>query len=258
MKKLVLFILFLFLIIFGLAGYIAYDKIYLENNGKKVVTKIGEKDIDLNNFIEINETLSKLDRAFNDSNSSYYGYIYNNKELRINKFDEKAALYLILYDYLNNYRNEQTINGKIVEKDFKKIFNNNLEYKASDVKIKDDIFITYNPNNNTYSYNYDINKELYSPEYKVKNISTTIEEESIVIKRKIFYVEYEKNNSSIIANIYDGKDKKSLITKKTLNGNELNIEEIVAKYGYRIHTYKYIFEEKNYNDYYLSKIILEK
>lgn len=258
MKKIVIFIIFLILIILGLGGYIAYDKIYLEIKGKKVVTQLGEKEIDLNVFSNINETLYKLDQAFNDSNSNYFGYIYYNKKLNVKKFDEKAAVYLSMYDYINNYRGENTIDSKVIESEFKKIFGKNLTYKKADIKVREETYITYDSNTDTYSYNNDVDKELYSPTYITQNISTTIEEEGIVVKRKVFYVEYEKNETSIIAHIYESKEKKKLIAKMPLKNGILNIKEVIGKYGYKINEYKYIFEEKSYDEYYLTEIIQEK
>ena len=255
MKKLVILIVILFLAVIGLGGYIAYDKIYLQKSSKGVVTQLGEKDIDLNVFSGINETLNKFDHAFNDNNTSYFGYLYNQKEVKMKKFDPKVALYICIHNYIINTGQPQNINEGVIKSEFQKIFDKNATYKPSDIDAGEKLKITYNKDLSTYSSIYSGTKDIYYSTYVEKNVSTTIEDENIVVKRKVFYVEYEPNETSITAKIYQNSDKKKLIASIPLKDKVLDTDEVIGKYGYKLQTYNYIFEEKTYKEYYIKEIV---
>lgn len=258
MKKAVILIVILILVVLGLGGYIAYDKLYVEKSSNSVITQLGERDIDLNVFKKIDDTIYKLDQTFNDSNTSYFGYLFNQKELKVTKFDQKAAILMSMYNYINYSEEEQIIHNGVVKREFKNIFDNNLTYKEQDVEAGDKLDIKYNPTTNVYTYKYSAKKDIYAPTYIEKNVSTTLETESIVVKRKIFYVEYEKNDTTTTAYIYQTKDKNKLIAKMDLKDNVINPDEVVGKYGYKLLSYKYIFEEKTVNEYLLKTIVRDK
>ena len=79
----------------GLGGYIGYLKLFpqKEDNHK---TTIDNVSVDLNNFYQIGETLERLDSAFNDEHSTFYGYIYSQKKVEVSSMDPALTLYITI------------------------------------------------------------------------------------------------------------------------------------------------------------------
>ena len=286
-NKSIKFILVLIIIILLLAGYIVVDKFVFVEKEEPVTTQISGKDIDLNAFYEINNTMNLFNDAFNDPTSNYYGYLYAEKELYADEFDPSAALYVSIYKEITN-TNSGTISGSIIKNNFSQIFGNYLKYKPKTIDVGTNYNLNYDKKSDTYSYNV---KELINNKhagYITKDVSTNIEKEDIVVKKKVLFVEYvseqptettkepESNTTETNtgedapeadenipeeveqrvaeeptgkANIYTSKDKKKLVATVNLKNGVLNVDEIVGKYGSRLSTFKYTFKARTTSEY---------
>ena len=260
-KPFVVTILVLLLIIIAMGGYIGFS-LYKEKQQKEMVTTvINDVNINLNIFYQIGDTLRKFDHAFNDPNSNYFGYIYNQEKLDANKFDGRAALFAAVYDELICNNTTQHLLGAKVKNNFEKIFGNNLVYAPGSVNAGQFYNINYDKNSNTFSYTAQNANNVYLPGYITKTIKTTLEEGKVTVVRKIFYVEYGSNDggSNITkAIIYKKADKKQKIGEVNLVNNELREDEVIGKFGSKLLTYKYIFNENKVDDYNFYSLELEK
>ena len=251
-KKWVITIILLIVIILGLSGYIAIDKLLANKNSVKT-TQVGEVSIDLGVFSEIDETIAKMNRAFNNSESTYFGYLYSDEEITKNTFAKDARLYLAIYDSLYNTTDGQTIPGGIVKTNFESIFGKKVSYSAKKIEIGKDTTIDYDKATDTYTCNYKtpIKYDVFAPRFFEKSVETLVEEEQITIKRKVFYVEYVAEDGKDInkAKIYKDKDKKTLVATMNLKNNSISVDEVIGKYGTRFSTYTYTFKETAVNEY---------
>lgn len=241
----------LILIIIGLSTFIAYDKGLIIKKKETSEIVINDISIDLNAYHEIGKTLDVFDRAFNNKNTSYYGYIYNSKKIIVENFDIKAALYVSVYKYLVGTNNLQYINANRVKKDFEKIFGPNLKYVKSDIEVSKDFAVKYDTENNVYYYQLTpfIDEE-YG--YQTVNIKTKLENDKVVITRKVYYLETDEKN----AYIYRDASKSNLIGTVTNTKKSVSSSEIISKYGSKLKTYKYIFKQNNnyYNLYSIEQV----
>ena len=260
-KKIYIFIIILIVIILGLGGFIALDKLVLNRKENSVITQIGEKEIDLNIFYQINNTLDKFDKAFNDNNSSFFGYPYSKEKIKASDFDQTAALYLAIYDDLEGTNIQEKISSGIVKSNFENIFGNNLEYNASNISAGERYAITYDKQTDNYIYNFPTIRTIYSPEFVEINLKTTLEEGKLIVYIKVFYVEFTSNPGGTDitkANLYTSNDKKKLVATINLKNGVLNKKEIIARYGSKFATYKYTFTEKAADEYSFYSIEKEK
>ena len=97
-KKFIITIIILVVIILGLGGFIAVDKLVLNKKEEKITTQVGDVQLNLTAFEHINDTIDLFNRAFNDPNSKYYGYLYTKREINVSNFDKSAAIYVSMYD----------------------------------------------------------------------------------------------------------------------------------------------------------------
>ena len=137
------------------------------------------------------------------------------------------------------------------------MFGKYVEYKASNVEWDENSQIPYDKENDTYTHQLPIVKDLKTPEYFASEISTAMREGEIVVKRKSYYVEYETdeaNTKRIKALIYTNQDKRKLVTTMNLKNGAINQKEVIAKYSSKLNTYVYTFKEYNGNDYVLYSI----
>lgn len=260
-KKAVVAIVILSVIILGLGGFIVADKFLLNKKEEAEITKIGDVDIDLNVFSQIDETLDKLDKAYNKGSSKFFGYLYSKNKLTVDKFDKEAALYLALNSRLIGTNTPQDIPGALVKADFERIFSKSLKYNPASVNIASGYDIVYDSTSDKYSYNLPVANNIYSPEYIEKSISTSLEDDSVIIKRKVFYVEYEIDPAKNIATkayVYTSHDKSKLVATLELKNNVVNPKEVIGKYGSKLSTYKYTFQSKSVDEYTLYSIEKEK
>lgn len=259
-KKFIITIVILVFIILGLGGFIYYDKFYKTKTEEKTITTIDDVDIDLNSLYLVGDTLEKFDKAFNDKNSTYFGYIYKDR-LFASKFDQKAALYAAIYDELIGINSPQTIIGEDIKNNYETIFGKNLAYKADDLNAGQYFNMAYDAVSDKYTYTAPTVREVYSPTFMEVNISTSLTENSILVRRKVFYVEYLNNSSGTDiseAAIYTSSDKKKHIATIPLRNGVLNKKEVISKYSSRLNTYKYTFNQENDGSYTFYSIEKER
>ena len=132
-RKYVITIILLIVIILGLAGFIALDKVVLNKKEDDSITQIGDVDINLNVFEHISDTLTTLNRAYNDPQSNYFGYLYSKKEINLNNYDKSAALFAAIYDDLAGTNTNQIIPAGIVKSKYEDLFGKKLSYNPASV-----------------------------------------------------------------------------------------------------------------------------
>ena len=259
-KKPNILIIILLVIILGLGGYIAVDKLILsksEDNTTTVVV-IDDVQIDLNAMYQIGDTLNKFDSAFNDPDSSYFGYPYKiEKRLAASKFDNGAALFAAMHDDMTGTNTAQYLIGGNVKKNFEKIFGKNLAYKPASINAGKSYNIIYNDTNGNFSYTAPTTTTMYRNEYIAQNIKTKVEEETIMVVRRVFYVEYKNSGGADVtqADIYTNDTKSKLIGTISLRNNTISEKEILAKYGSKLGEYVFTFKQNNgMDDYCLYSI----
>lgn len=251
-KPYVIAIIVLSIIIVALAGFIALDKLVINKKEETNLTTIGEVNIDLNAMYKIGDIMNRLDHTFNDMNSNYFGYIYTDKKIEAKKFDKAAALFLAIYDNLIPSNTQQQLYGSEVKKNFEAIFGKELQYEANNIDAGNTYKIFYDGTSGIYSYTLPLKNSLLNPGYVTETIKTKLESGRVIVTRKVFYVEYEDNNS--LAKIYSTAGKNKLLGSIRLKNNLLNTKEILAKYSSKMNSYQYIFIENSDSNYTLSSI----
>ena len=132
---------------------------------------IDDVNIDLNVLYQVADIMGKFDRAYNDVNSSYFGYLYNTQSnLYADKFDNGAALYAAMYDDIIGTSTAQYLIGGNVKASFEQIFGKNLAYKPADVAAGKTFNIKYNEGNGNFTYTAPELSETYSNEYVIRNL----------------------------------------------------------------------------------------
>lgn len=255
-KTPVALIIILIIIILALGGYIAVDKFLLQKPEEEVrtVVTIDDTNIDLDALYQIGDSLNKFDKAFNDISSSYFGYLYKiNTRLLASKFDNKAALFATMHSEMTGASSPQYLIGGDVKKKFEKIFGKNLAYKPVSVNAGDSYNIVYNEGNGNFTYTAPTMSKVYTNGYVVRNIKTELKDDSVMITRRVFFVDYKNsggNTDVTKADIYTNHDKTKLIATVNLRNNTLSEEEVFAKYGSRLDKYIFTFKENNSIDDY--------
>ena len=120
-KKFIVAIVILSILLVAALGFIGYDK-FLKNDDDSVKTVINDMEIDLNVFYKVRDTLNNLDNAFNDTSNKYFGYIYGNKNVMIEKLDPKVALYAAIYGDIKRTNAPQLITGAKVKSNLQNMF----------------------------------------------------------------------------------------------------------------------------------------
>ena len=251
-KAPIIFIIILILIIIGLGGYIAYDKLILNKKEETVTTKINDIEIDLNAMYQINNTLNQLDNTFNDMNSTYVGYIYSKKKIVTKGFDPKAAVFLALHDYLNPINLQQQLPSQQVKNNFETIFGQDLKYQAMSIDAGNYYKIIYDTTSDKYLYTLNPIVTVKPNGYTTYNIKTLLEDDNIVVTRKLFYKECDANMT--VANIYVDASKAQLLGTVKLRNGVLNNKEVIEKYGSKMGTYEYTFKQNAADNYTLFSI----
>ena len=239
-------IIVLLVLVLGLGGYIAYERVFLTTE-EDTMTSIGDVDIDLNAFYQVSNTLNSLDSVFNDSASGYFGYPYGQKRVLAKELDDSLANYIALQDDLLKTGKDQTISGDIVKTRHETIFGDNKKYMAK--TISDTNKITYQADSNSYNYKINPVEEYYQSTYLAYNQRTSLTADRIIVKRKIFYVEYSTDSGVVVASIYKNNNKTQYLGKITLKKGVLNLSEVIGKYGSRLLTYEYNFTKEGRDDY---------
>ena len=255
-KKFIVAIVILSILLVAALGFIGYDK-FLKNDDDSVKTVINDMEIDLNVFYKVRDVLNNLDRAFNDTSNKYFGYIYGDKNVMIEKLDTTVALYASIYEDIQRVNANQYISGSKVKTNMQKMFGKYVEYKADKIEWDANSYIPYDQESDRYAHQLPVVNKITQPEFFANEISTTLNENEIVVKRKTYYVEYETDETAtkrIKALIYTNKDKKQLVTTMNLKNGAINQAEVIAKYSSKLNTYIYTFKEYNNTDYVLYSI----
>ena len=195
-KKVIITIVILVLLVIGLGGYIAYDKIYLNYfNEESAKTTINEVTLDVNDLFEVGKVLEKLDNAYGDNNSTYFGYLYDLKK-RVNKVSELGKdelTYAAIHDEIIFSGTEQKLPAAKVKNNMNEMFGSNTKYNEATITAGTSYIFNYDDVTKSYIYAIPAPTTIYSPTYIVRNISTSVEDGKIIITRKAFYVEYEQS-----------------------------------------------------------------
>ena len=247
---LIIVIILLILVIFGLGGYIAYEKLFIKSEAEECKTVIDDVSIDINKLYKIEDTLNNLDKSFNVNEGKFFGYIYNFKELNIKDFDKTAAIYTSIYSELIRSNEENSISSERVKNKYEKIFGKELNYIPSSINLDDKIVITYDDSNKIYKYKAATINNDHKDEYLVGNTKTKLSDDLVTITRKVFYVMY--NDS--FATIYTDASKGTRLGEVKLKTGEVNESEVIAKYGSKLNTYNFTFKLGTDDEYKLYRI----
>lgn len=250
-KLLILIITVLSIIALASTGYIVYDKIIsVSGNDKEYITIIKDESIDINKLYKVGEILDKLDKAFSINDSKYQGYIYDINTLEVKDFDKKAAIYAALYPEIIRSNTAQSISNERVKNRYLNIFGKTLDYKPSSLDLSEELKVEYDKDKKEYRYTAPITNNEHRSEYLARNIKTTINDDLVVVTRKVFYVEYSGN----IANIYTSATKSTKIGDVSLKNGEVSLKEVTGKYASRMRTYEFTFKLSGDDEYSLYKI----
>lgn len=255
-KKFIVAIVILSILLLAALGFIGYDK-FLKKEDETIKTVINDMEIDLNVFYKVRDVLNNLDTAFNDNSNKYFGYIYSDRNIMIEKLDTKVALYASMYQDIERTNNAQYIQAGKVKSNLQSMFGKYVDYKPENVDWDEASYIPYSKENDNFAHQLPIVNKITQPEFISTEVSTAIAEGEIIVKRKTFYVEYETDETAtkrIKALIYTNKDKKQLVTTMNLKNGTLNKNEVIAKYSSKLNTYVYTFKEYNNTDYVLYSI----
>lgn len=256
-KGTIIAIVILVLLVLGLGGFIAYDKFFQKEDN---TTTINDVNIDLNVFLQVKETLNKLDGAFNDAKSSYCGYLYKDK-LEASKMDMGAALFAAVHNDLIASNTPQFLMEAQVKNDFSKIFGDNLVYQGASINGGEKYKINYDTTTGTYAYLLAPKVNQYESQYVTIDTETKLEKGKIVVTRKVCFVEYSSADGGTTVNkatIYSDSSKSKVIGTVTLSKGYLSEKELMGKYGSKLNTYKYVFNEKSAEEYNFYSIEREK
>ena len=250
-KPYILTIVVLLIVSIGLGAYLVYDK-FLMKQEENVETVIDNVSIDLNALYKVGDTLNNFDNAFNKNDSKYFEYLYKSDKINVKDFDMGAALFTSVKSDLIASNSNQTILGGRIKNNFTKMFGTNIKYTPGNIDAGDKYKINYNETTKTYSYTLQATNER-KPEYLLKNTKTKLEDDKIIITRKLFYVEYSGNNAIIYKT--SAKEK---VGEVELHNDEVDVGEVIGKYGSRLKTYNYTFIENKADDYTFYRIELVK
>lgn len=260
-KGFIIAIVVLSVIILGLGGYIAYDIMQDKKNAEEEQkTIIQNMSVDLTSFFEVENTLDSFDKAFNNPKSLYVGYPYKETRLLASKFNLGAAVYAsMIKDMAGTGGSIQYVPETRVKSNFYKIFGSNLTYEATrDVNSGEIYKVAYFDGAQPIRYDYIAPSELdvYYSRYLAVNEKITLKSETLTVRRKLFFVEYIKDqgNNAIKAKIYKTHSKNQLLGEIALKEGEINTDELISKYSSSLLEYDYVFKEEKNGDYSFFKI----
>lgn len=244
-------IVVLVLISLASVGYIVYEKFIVNaEEEKEYTTIIDDKSININKIYRVGEILNTFDNAFKTSDTKYFGYMYKSKLLEVKDFDKNAAIYVSIYNDLIRSNTEQTISNDRVKSRYENIFGKTLEYKPSSIDLGDNIKVNYDEGNKVYKYTASITNNDHKSEYLARNIKTTLEDDLVIITRKVFFVEYSGNN----AIIYTDSSKGTKLGEVKLKNGEIDLKEVTGKYSSKLSTYDITFKIGSDDEYNFHKI----
>ena len=248
-KPFIITIIILIIIILGLGGYIAYDYLVKDKENEKVITVVNNVSINLNSFYQVSKTLDYFDTAFNNPGSDYYGYIYNSKRLEARKFDSKAAMYAAIADEMIASNTKQTIPSDRVKGNLESMFGDTVKYIPETISLDSTIKVNFDKSVEMFSYTLPTKNTNYKNGYVTENIKTVLENDYIIITRKVFYIEYNDPNNASSATIYTNANKNNKIGTVSVKNGKVNTKELLGKYSSRLATYEYKFIKNSLEDY---------
>ena len=250
-KLLILIITVISLIAVGSLGFIVYDKIIkTSETEKEYITVIKDESIDINKLYKIGEILNKLDKAYGSSDSKYLGYIYSKPIIEVRDFDKDAAIFASLYSDIIRSNTEQTISNDVIKNEYESIFGKTLKYKPNSLELGENIKVEYDSTNKEYKYKATITDNSNKNEYLARSMKTTIKEDTVVVTRKVFYVEYVGG----YANIYTTSSKGDKVGNVSLKNGKISLKEVTGKYGSKLNTYDVTFKLGSDDEYSFYKI----
>ena len=252
----IIFIIFLILIVLGLGGFIAYDKFFAKKETSNLTT-IDNVSIDLNTLYQVGDILNMFDAAYNNLNSNYFGYIYHSKKIEVANFDKGAALFLAAHKEIVGSNTPQVIQGGRVKKNYEKIFGKSLAYEPNHINAGDYYKLAYDATNDKFSYTIPAINNVYTSGYRLNNIKTKLKEDSIVVTRKLYFVEYASNAGGTDitkANIYTASGKEKKLGEVSLKNGVLSEKEVMSKYSSKLFTFELTFKQSDDGEYHFYKI----
>lgn len=238
-----------------LAAYIIHDKLFLKEEEKNAAITIDNKEVMINDMFEINEIVNIFDKAFNDPTTNYFGYPYKTK-LYTKNFDKGAALYVSIYDEMEKSDAVQLIRESKIINNLNRIFGDNLEYERVDLNIGEGYKTEFGATPYLAYIAPKKKNDLYSPELITITTKTNLEDDKILLTRKVFYIEYEEDENTKeikTASIYKSPKKEKKFGRVNLKNGEINRNQIIGSYGSKLDTYIYTFLYKK-SKYSLYKI----
>ena len=255
-KGTIIIIVLLLLISLGLGGYIAYEKLMTKPK-EETLTKIDDTNIDLTAFYQISETLMKFDKAFNDPRTNYFAYIYKQKKLDAANFDLGAAVYASIRSDFKESNLLLYVPESIAKSNFKRIFGKKLKYETAILNSGEYLKTAYDSNLGSYAYIEPVDANVYPTEYMTINTKTVLKEDYVIVTRKIVFVEYVVQPGTNVASniiLYTDETKSNKLEELALKNGKVNPKEIVSKYGSKLATYNYTFEQNVGSDYSFKSI----
>jgi hypothetical protein len=256
-KAVIVTFIILILIIAGLVGFIVLERVLMNKKIEEPTTvMIGEVEIRPESFYQVYNTLERFDRAFNYEDSKYFGYVYKKRKIEIDKFDSTIALYAALRADMKATQEQKIIPESLVKAEFEAMYGENLKYEAKEIEKGDNFDISYNK---TTGYTYVSNDivQSYTPGIMTINSKTAVENGKIIVTRKVFYVEYVKNDAGVptMVTIYNDMNKSQKLGKIDIIKKGINQEELLGKFSSKISTYNFIFKQNaKDNNFALSRI----
>ena len=240
-------IVVLALVSLGLGGFLIYDKfINLEDDTETIIDSVS---VNLNVLYQVHDTLNKFDEAFNKTDSNYFEYLYKERTLDAKKMDNKTALFAAIKSDLIKTGVDSTTLAGVAKNNFKKMYGDELKYDPTSIDGGANYKLNYDSTTKKFTYKIPASVNNRANEYIAKETKTKIEEGKIIVTRKIFFVEY----SGLGANIYNEKGKRK-VGEVNLDNDEVNPDEVIAKYGSKLNTYEYTFVENKKDNYTFYRI----
>lgn len=255
-KVVILVIVLLALSVLAEGGYIVYQKFFVPKKEEENTIKIGDIDVEPNGFYQIDFILNKLDTAFNYEDSEYFGYIYKNKRLKVEDFSKEAALYASIRSDMVPTAVVKSVPEAKVKATYEKIFGKALKYEIKTIPKQDQYHIAYNEPMAAYDYIATDTRQAYQSGIMAINAKTTVSEGQIIVSRKIFYGEFNADETGKIKGltIYNNINKEKKLGAISLTYG-VSDTEILAKFASKLSNYDYTFtESSNGKSYNLSLI----
>lgn len=259
-KPLLIAFIVLGVIILALVGYIVIDRMFFHKEDESSTIILDDVSLDISVLYNIEDTLNNFDRAFNYEDSSFYGYIYKSKKLSSKDFDSQAAIYAAMRTSMTNTQEARYIPEVNIKAEFNKMYGKNVTYTPSNIAAGDNYVINYEAEAKRYAYIATEAAKAFKSGIMTINTKTKIAEETVIVTRKVFYVEYVADEAGNVttAIIYNDMNKKQNLGKVSVVKKAVDPEEVIGKYGSKLSTYDFVFKENskdtNYSFYSVEKV----